>query len=203
MTRALGGFYFSRITKNLRIEKGYIYGANFIDNSARLSESIVSIRSGVAIDVGGATVKEIMKEIRGIIDTPPRDDELERAQISISNGMVVRLQGNSQIAAMLQDVAANNLPADYPNRFYEKLQRVTSENVADAARNFLDPKELSIVVVGPSERLERDPQLRSLGNPQVLSIEQIFEDKTEANAISDPSRGGGTRSARAGASSRP
>jgi len=203
MTRALGGYYFSRITKNLRIEKGYIYGANFIDNAARLAESIVSIRSGVGVDVGGATVVEIMKEIRGIIDTPPRDEELKRAQISISNGMVVRLQGNSQIAAMLQDVAANNLPADYLNRFYEKLRRVTSEDVADAARKFLSPQELSIVVVGPSERLERDQQLRSLGNPQVLSIEQIFEDKTAASAISDPSRGGATRSGRARATARP
>jgi zinc protease len=203
MTRALGGLYFSRITKSLRMEKGYTYGANFIDYTVRRGKSIVSIRSGVGIDVGGVTVAEIVKQIRGIIDAPPRDEELERAKNSMANGMLARLQTNSQIAGLLQEIAASNLPAYYLNQYYEKLQRVTSEDVARAARQFLKPEELSIVVVGPSERLERDPQLRSLGDPEVLTIDELFEGKTAAKVTPSPSRGRNSRSAEAGASNRP
>ena len=79
MNSELGGLFSSRINLNLREEHGYTYGASsfFV---YRRSLGYFVVGGGVRTDATAPAVTEILKEIRRMIDTPMKPEELSLAR---------------------------------------------------------------------------------------------------------------------------
>lgn len=153
MGHALGGFYLSRMTETLRRQKGYVYNTSSLDFVANGQQSLLSLRNTSAIENSAPSVLAVLNEIQRMIDDPPHDKELELAKTNASDGVLGLLQTNQQIAAVLTEMAVANLPPDHLRSYLIALKQVTPAQMADAAREFLSPKELSIVVAGPADKL--------------------------------------------------
>jgi predicted Zn-dependent peptidase len=62
-----------------------------------------------------------------------------------------------------------NLPADYWDRYPERIDAISVADVQAVAKKYLDPSRLQIVAVGSSEAVART--LRKLGPVEVYDVE--------------------------------
>ena len=64
-------------------------------------------------------------------------------------------------------VWAHGLPADYYAKYQQRIEAVTREDVAKAARERLHPDEMAIVVVGPASSVRPKIEALDLGRIEV------------------------------------
>lgn len=96
--------------------------------------------------------KTVMLEtLARFIERGPTDEELEAAVKNITGGFPLRLAGNSKIVRYLSVIGFYDLPLDYLERFPERVQAVTPEQIRDAFRRRIDPSQLALVMVGGAE----------------------------------------------------
>jgi len=161
MNTILGGSFTSRLNQNLREKNGYAYGAG----SGFDYRPIVGAwyaASNVQTQSTGPAVREILNELEAIRQPIPQE-EVDRAKNYIAMGYPSGFQSVQNIAARLADVVQYGLPIDYFNTFTRNVLAVTKADVERVARDYIDPANLTITIVGDRKVIE--PQLRELGIP--------------------------------------
>ena len=96
----------------------------------------------------GAALSEIYKEIGRLQREAPTSAELTATK-NYRNGIFV--MSNATRGGLIGQFAfmdLHGLPRDWLTTFVERLYAVTPEQVSTATREHLDPKKLSVVVVG-------------------------------------------------------
>jgi zinc protease len=159
MNAILGGLFNSRVNMNLREEHAYTYGAGS-GFDWRLAAGPFDVSSAVASDVTGAALTEILKEIDRMRAEPVSASELSLATSYLDGVFPIRYETTAAIATALANLTIYGLPEDYFDTYRERVRSVTAEQVQAAARKYLKPDELQLVVVGnPGVRAD----LESLG----------------------------------------
>lgn len=144
----LGGYFGSRLVKNLREEHGYTYGAysamvNF-DRSGYFAAA-----TEVGVQFTADAVKQIFTEIERLRNEPVSAGELALVK-NIMVGEVMRiLDGPFGIADVTIENIQNSIDNDYITRFVEEVRAATPERVMELAAKYLAREELTYVVVGP------------------------------------------------------
>ncbi len=93
--------------------------------------------------------KALWKEIYQILDEPVGNDELERAKKWLIGRYEIGLQTNG---AQAMDMALNELYGlgyNYSSEYIKQIGKVTSDQVMDAAKKFLNTEAYVLVIVGP------------------------------------------------------
>lgn len=160
LNAALGGLFSSRINLNLRETHGYTYGA-YSAFQYRRAPGPFFVATGVRTDVTGASVAEILKEIRRIVAEPLTDEELRLARESLVRSLPGLFETNPQTVGSLATLFVYDLGLDYFTKYPREIEAVTAEAVERAARRYLVPERLVVVAVG--DRAAIEPQLRRLG----------------------------------------
>lgn len=175
MNAILGGAFTSRLNMNLREEHGYSYGA-FSRFSFRLLPGPFLASSAVQTDATDKALREFFNEFSAIRE-PVSDEELTRAR----NYLALQFPGNFQtvggIAGNIDDLFVFELPSDYFNQFLDRVLAVTKDDVERVARNYVDPENVVIVVVGDREKIEDGVRALGLGPVRLLSIEDVLGPK--------------------------
>ena len=89
------------------------------------------------------------EQIELITAAPPSDDEVATAKAYLTGSFVFEFETNAQIAAFLVNAEIYGLGFDYPQRFVDEINRITAEDVLRVAREYIAPRDLTLVVVGP------------------------------------------------------
>ena len=147
MNTLLGGYFSSRITANIREDKGYTYSPNS-SFATRYRDTVWVQAADVTTKDTGAALAEIVKEIERLRQQPPDAAELRAVQ-NYRNGIF--LISNSTPEGLLGQLAfmdLHELPEDWLTTFVERLYAVTPEEISAAARKYLDPRAMTLVVVG-------------------------------------------------------
>jgi len=159
MNSELGGLFSSRINLNLREEHGYTYGASsFFVYRRQLGYFVVG--GGIRTDATAPAVTETLKEIRRMIDTPMKPEELSLAKDSQSRSLPGMFETNSGEAGVLSELFMYNLARDYFSKLPEQLNAVTTEDAEAAAAKYLHPDQMILVCVGDRAKIE--PELLKL-----------------------------------------
>src|SRR6202142_753578 len=126
MNSELGGLFSSRINLNLREQHGYTYGAGsfFV---YRRSLGYFGAGGGIRTDATAPAVTEMLKEIRRMIDTPMKPDELSLAKDSQSRSLPGIFETSGGEAGALSEIYVYNLARDYFSNLPERLNAVTAE----------------------------------------------------------------------------
>jgi len=172
MNTILGGSFSSRLNQNLRETHGYSYGAGSYFDMRPLPGPFVA-SSAVQTDVTDKALTEFMKELNGILQAIP-DDELARAKNYVALGYPDSFESVAQIAGMLGDMVAYNLPEDYFNTYVGKVFAVTKEDVQRVAKTYIDPAKMVVVVVGDRKTVEKGIKSLNLGPIQNMTIEEVL-----------------------------
>jgi zinc protease len=147
MNAVLGGLFNSRINLNLREAHGYTYGA-FSAFEWRRQSGPFAVSTAVKSDVTDAAAREVLLEIDRIRAEPIGDDELSLATSYLDGVFPIRYETTAAIAAALGMLVVHGLSGDYFDRYRARVRGVTKEHVLEAARKYLRPEELQMVVVG-------------------------------------------------------
>jgi len=160
MNNILGGSFNSRLNGNLRTEHAYSYGVFSYYETHREAGPFIAA-GGVVSDKTAEALAEFMKELNRMKSGEVSDDELADAKEYLIRTIPALFASNEQTAGAYARVWSHGLPSDYYATFQKRVDAVTKEDVARAARERLHPTDMAIVVVGPSERIA--PQLQALG----------------------------------------
>lgn len=143
----LGGYFGSRLMRNLREEHGYTYGvmAAMVNFD---KEGYLAIATQVAREVREEVLKEIYYEIERLRTELVSEEELQMVK-NVMVGEILRiLDGPFGIA----DVTIENIMCGMDNaateRSVELINAITPEQVRDLAERYLRREDLIEVVVG-------------------------------------------------------
>lgn len=160
-----GGKFSSRINLNLRERHGYTYGANS-HLQRRRGPGPFFVRTSVATEHLGASVREIFKELDRMRSEPPADDELRDTKDYVLGVFPTMVQKVSSFLLRLQALAVHRLDDDYYDGYVERVESITTEDVRSAFERDVDPRKFVVVAVGPASELR--PQLEELGDVRLV-----------------------------------
>jgi len=144
----LGGYFGSRLMKNIREEKGYTYG---------ISSSVVSLDQAgykvISTEVGNgyveAAVNEIRNEIKKLQHEPAGVDELETVKNYMLGEMVRMFDGPFAKADSFRSAWEFGLGYDYFSNLADRIKTITADEIRELASTYYNTDELIEVVVGP------------------------------------------------------
>lgn len=140
----------SRIPRVLRDEQGLAYSTfSNITSSAGLDPGRFIAYIGTAPENLDRAIAGLRGEIARIVESGVTQEELDVARSYLTGSFVFRFQKNSQVAEFLIEAEIYGLGFDYLERFPELIRAVTIEDVNRVTRKYIDPLNLTTVVVGP------------------------------------------------------
>jgi predicted Zn-dependent peptidase len=143
----LGGSFASRITSNIREQKGYTYSP-FSTVTPHAHVAVWAENADVTTNVTGASLKEIFHEIDRLRAEPPSADELRGIQNYMAGLFVLRSSSLTGLVNQLGFVDLYGLPADYLSTYVGRVYAITPSDVQQIAKRDLDPDRMAIVVAG-------------------------------------------------------
>jgi predicted Zn-dependent peptidase len=159
----LGGGGEARLFNNLREDKKYTYGSYSSIGNNRKTITTFRATASVRNVVTDSAVVEILKEIKKITTEPVSDKELKDVKAKYIGNFVIGLERPSTIANYALNIITEDLPKDFYETYFEKIEAVTKEDVLRAAKKYFLADNLRIVVtgkgsevVGPLENLTFD-----------------------------------------------
>jgi zinc protease len=156
----LGGFFSSRITANIREQKGYTYSPGS-QLSTRNHDAYWAEIADVTTAVTGASLKEIFFEIDRLQGEAPPEAELKGVQNYLSGTFVLQNSSRPGIIGQLQFVDLQGLPDDYLNRVVQRVYAVTPAQVQQMAQKNIVDDKATIVVAGDRKVIEE--QVKAYG----------------------------------------
>ncbi len=144
----LGGYFGSRLMKNIREEKGYTYGINSSVNSLYQSGYKV-----IATEVGKKhtrkTLDEIYKEIRLLQTKPVELKELDVVRSYMSGEMLRMFDGPFALAESFRAVWEFGLDSNYYYNLAKKIKTIDPDEIIDLAKTYYKIDDLYEIVAGP------------------------------------------------------
>lgn len=169
MNTILGGSFSSRLNQNLREAKGYTYGARSDFEMRRMAGPFTASAEVVAAKTDSALI-EFFKELRSIRESVPAD-ELARAKAYTQLRMPWSFETTQQIASGLVQVALYDLPLNYFDTFVQNIEAVTQADIHRVARQYINPENLAIVIVGDRKSIEAGIKAANIGP---ISVRDMF-----------------------------
>lgn len=144
----LGGYFSSRITRNIREDKGYTYSP-----SSRVSTNYKAANwqqnADVTSEATGPALAEILKEIRLMQDEAPSEKELQGIKNYMNGIFVLQLASRGGMANQLSFVDFHELGTDYLESYVDNVQALSASDLQQAVQTHLPIDDMSLVVVGP------------------------------------------------------
>jgi zinc protease len=152
MNKVIGGNVTGRLFLHLREDKGYTYGASSAVD-ARQHRGDWAAGTNVRTEVTEPALRDLLDEIRQMRDVPVPDAELADAKRSMIASFALSLESPQQMLGLYVTAWRYKLPADYWDRYAERVSAVTRDQVQAMARKYLAADHLQIVAVGDPVRI--------------------------------------------------
>jgi predicted Zn-dependent peptidase len=158
MNVLLGGSFSSRITSNIREQKGYTYSPT-AQLSNRYRDAYWAEIADVTTNVTGPAIKEVLGEIARLQAEPPSDKELKGFQNYRAGVFILQNSSRPGIIGQLEFVDLHGLPADYLNGYVNRIYAVTPQQVQEMAKKHIQDDKATIVVVGDRKVIEEQVKM--------------------------------------------
>ena len=148
----LGGSFASRITTNIREQKGYTYSPRSQVSNRYHDAYWVEVADVTTKDTG-ASLKEIFGEITRLQKEAPGVDELKGIQSYLSGIFVIQNSTRQALIGQLRFVDLQGLGEDYLKTYVQRVNAVTPEEVSATTAKYIKPESMTIVVVGDKAKI--------------------------------------------------
>ncbi|HEY3430051.1 MAG TPA: insulinase family protein, partial [Cyclobacteriaceae bacterium] len=150
----LGGSFGSRITSNIREDKGYTYSP-FSTLNTGVKVAIWYEQADVTTEHTGASLAEISKEIKRLQSEPPSKEELEGIQKYEAGIFVLQNSTPGGIINQLNFLDLHGLSDAYLTDRVKNIYAITPEKVQQMAKDYLKYEDMTLVMVGDKKQLEK------------------------------------------------
>uniref|UniRef100_UPI004047563E M16 family metallopeptidase n=1 Tax=Roseivirga sp. TaxID=1964215 RepID=UPI004047563E len=165
----LGSGSGSILFKELRLEKGYTYGA-YSGYNRRLNGTPFTASSSVRSNVTKESV-ELFKDILDNYSGNFSSEEMENTRNSILRSNTQSFETLGSLVGILQNISAYDLPIDYIQKDEAKLKQMTNEDVKAILKKYMNPDDLIYVVVGDGKTQLNNLNNTGLGKPILVNKE--------------------------------
>jgi zinc protease len=148
----LGGSFASRITANIREQKGYTYSPRS-QVSSRYHDAYWVEVADVTTTATGPSLKEIFGEIARLQKEAPGAAELQGIQSFLSGVFVIQNSTRQALIGQLRFVDLQGLGEDYLKTYVQKVNGVTPADVQQTTAQYIKPELMTIVVVGDKSKI--------------------------------------------------
>ncbi len=170
MNDILGGGFASRLFQKIRTEKGLAYavggGYAFAYDHPALFHVEVLTQSASTVDA----TKLALEEIAGLTTRPFTEEELKRAKDDILNSFLFRYDTKEKVLAERERLEFFGYPADYLEKYESSLRNVTLADITAAAKKYIHPHDLAVLVVGNETEIKPGLDALNLGPVHTVDI---------------------------------
>ena len=166
LTQIFGGGFNSRLNASIRVEKGLTYGARGGLSSRRFGGDF-GVSTFTKTPKTAETVRAVIDEVQRMVDEAPNAKEISEASSYLAGSFAGSLETPQAVASRLWSLQLNDLPADYWSRYLQRVSGISSEDVATAAAQLLDPDNMVVVVVGDAQKVAED--LKEIAEVEVIT----------------------------------
>ena len=172
LNAVLGGQFVSRVMLKLREEKAFTYGARTGFDWRRGIAPFV-LQTSVQTRSTAEAIADALAEVAAIREAkPPTSEEMLLARASLTRGYPRNFETAQQVARSVAQLALYDLPDSYFEDFIPRVNAVSTEAALAAARRYLRPDQLTILIVGDHAAVGDSLTQLGLGPPQVLAADQ-------------------------------
>lgn len=162
-TEVLGGGFLSRLNQDLRETKGWTYGIGSLIPVAK-GQRMLQIGTQVQADRTADSIRAILAQVAAFPQERPVDPaEYQRATEGNILGLPNELETNGRVLGALLTSRRLGRNLDYQAQLPAIYGAIDPAMINDAAREYLGPHNMTIVVVG--DRAVIDAQLETLAMP--------------------------------------
>lgn len=150
----LGGAFGSRITRNIREDKGYTYSP-FSTIQNRKGVSVWYEQADVTTEHTGASLTEIAKEINKLQKEVPSTEEAEGIKKYMAGTFVLQNSSSGGIINQLNFLDLHGLDDAYLTDRVKNIYAVTPEKMSQMAKDYLKYEDMTLVLVGDKKEIEK------------------------------------------------
>lgn len=142
-----GGYFGSRLMKNIREEKGFTYG---------ISSGLIPVGDGGYFMIGSdvvkentqATINEIKKEIAVLQNEKVSETELEIVKNYMIGSFANGVNNSFDIMDKHQKIILGDFPDHYYSNYISNIRAVTAEDVLKMSQQYLNYSDFHEIIVG-------------------------------------------------------
>jgi predicted Zn-dependent peptidase len=142
-----GGYFGSRLMKNIREDKGYTYGIYATQTSLQNAGFLV-VSTDVKVENTKEAIEEIKREMQYLCDKEVQKEELDLVRNYMMGEMIQMFDGPFAISESFKSVFQYNMGFEYFEYLRETILTITSQQLKDLAIKYFDVAKLTTVVVG-------------------------------------------------------
>jgi zinc protease len=142
-----GGMFGSRLTNNIREDKGYTY-TPYSRLSVYRNAGVVLTGADVRNAVTGPAYKETVFELNRMATSPVSEQELTSAKRYLLGSLGFRLQSRASVALRLSTLWVDGLDAQFIRKDADGIMSSSIAQVQQASSRYLAPEKMTVVAVG-------------------------------------------------------
>jgi zinc protease len=166
----LGGGGTSRLFAQIRSRLGLAYSVGSFVTEPK-GTGLLGVGGQTKATTTGAMIKAFYNELDRFSSAAPSDHELGLAKDATKNSFVFKFNSPAQIANEKASLDFYGFPADYLDKFLERIAAVGKNDVLNVARKYYVKDAMKVMVVG--NRALFDEEFKTLGEPVLIPIEKI------------------------------
>lgn len=167
----LGGSSTARLFQEVRVKRALSYGA-YSGLLSRRDEGLLAASAQTKNESAAEVAEVMLAEIERLAREPVPEDTLTKRKSFVNGGFARQVETTSGLGAFLAGLAASGLPMSEFNRYTASLQAVTPQQLAVSVAAELDPKQVSIVIVGDAKAFI-EPLRAKHPNVEVVPIAEL------------------------------
>lgn len=154
----LGGGSMGRLFMNLRETHAWTYGSYSSISQDELVGNFTAYAQ-CRNAVTDSSVAEILNEMKRMRDEEVSKETLQEQITYMSGGFAIGLENPQTVAQYAINIERFNMPKDYYANYLKNLAAVTTKDVQEISRKYINPNAAHIIVVGSksetAEKLKR------------------------------------------------
>lgn len=148
--RMLGGGGFNSIlNQELRIKRGYTYGASSSFSSMQ-AQGIFTLSYSTQQDKLMDSLRVAHQTLINFSTYPLNRTQLEETKAGMLRAFPMLLSSNANINSQLGAMGFYNLPADHLHQYQEKLKALTPDQIELAVKKHIHPDRLTFIIASQS-----------------------------------------------------
>jgi predicted Zn-dependent peptidase len=153
MNKIIGGGPTGRLFIHLREDKGYTYGA-YSNLTATRHRGDWQASTEVRTEVTDPALRDLLAELTTMRNEPVPEKDLQVARRAMVASFALSLESPQQMLGYYTTRWLYKLPADYWDKYPERVMAVTAAQVQAASRKYLDAARVQIVAVGDASKIK-------------------------------------------------
>lgn len=150
-----GGYFTSRINRNLREINGYTYGARSLFECKKYSGDFIT-ETSVNTEYTASSIKEIIKEMELMKSAFVSDEELSNSKNYIIGNFPLQFETSNSIATKLINIELYGIKKDFYENYITDIYDLKQTDIAETANKYFKTENLLISIAGDAEKILRN-----------------------------------------------